>query len=66
MLRKSKKCQICGWDGPCDRAHIIPKSKGGTYKSNNVLILCPNCHRLYDYGLLSMFYLEKAQQDCVK
>lgn len=40
----NSKCQLCGWDkAPCDR-HRISKEKG--YTEENVLILCPNCHRL--------------------
>jgi hypothetical protein len=44
------KCDLCGWDkAPCDR-HRIEKLKG--YIKENVMILCPNCHRLATYGLL--------------
>jgi hypothetical protein len=40
-------CQKCGWDkAPCDRHRIDPK-KG--YFKENVLVLCPNCHRLEHY-----------------
>lgn len=46
----NKKCEVCGWDkGPCDR-HRIVKEHG--YKKENVIILCPNCHRLSTLGLL--------------
>jgi len=51
-LRKQNVCSRCGWVGPCDRAHIIPKKLGGTYASENIRILCPNCHRLLDRGLI--------------
>jgi hypothetical protein len=44
------KCSVCGWDkGPCDRHRIIPE-KG--YCEGNVIIFCPNCHRLQSLGLL--------------
>lgn len=37
-------CERCGWNkAPCDRHRIIPE-KG--YTRENVIILCPNCHRL--------------------
>lgn len=26
--------------------HIVPKSKGGNNERNNILYICPNCHRL--------------------
>lgn len=40
------RCVICGWDeATCDRHHIVPTSKGGKDTLDNVVILCPNCHR---------------------
>lgn len=33
-----------------EACHIIPKSKGGSDELNNILILCPNCHKLFDLG----------------
>jgi 5-methylcytosine-specific restriction endonuclease McrA len=45
----NKKCDRCGWDkAPCDRHRVDPK-KG--YTKSNVVILCPNCHRLETLGL---------------
>lgn len=44
----NKKCSQCGWDKAyCDR-HKLVKKKG--YREGNVLILCPNCHRLIHLG----------------
>lgn len=43
-LIPNDKCIRCGWsEGPCDR-HRIDPSKG--YVVSNVMVLCPNCHRL--------------------
>lgn len=40
----NKKCERCGWDKAyCDR-HRIDPSLG--YVAGNVLVLCPNCHRI--------------------
>ena len=40
-------CQFCGWNStPCDIHRIIPGSLGGKYTTDNVMVLCPNCHRL--------------------
>lgn len=40
-------CEVCGWQKTtCDRHHIIPLSDGGKDKIKNVIVLCPNCHRL--------------------
>lgn len=43
----NSKCEKCGWnEAPCDRHRINP-SLG--YIRTNVLILCPNCHRIEEY-----------------
>jgi hypothetical protein len=40
-------CQICGWNlSKCDRHRIVPGKDGGEYVKGNVIIVCPNCHRL--------------------
>lgn len=33
-----------------EAAHIKPKSEGGPETPSNILILCPNCHKEFDYG----------------
>lgn len=44
------KCEVCGWDkAVCDRHRKIP-SIG--YTRENVVILCPNCHRLAGLDLI--------------
>lgn len=50
-LHIQKQCECCNtpFDFP-DRAHWIPASAGGSTSSNNILKLCPNCHRLLDRG----------------
>lgn len=38
------RCERCGWDeAPCDR-HRLSQALG--YEAGNVIVLCPNCHRL--------------------
>ncbi len=51
------KCQICGnsilkKDGSfyIEAAHIVPKHKYGTEIPENILILCPNHHKEFDFG----------------
>jgi hypothetical protein len=40
----NQTCERCGWDkAPCDR-HRLDPAKG--YVEGNVIVLCPNCHRL--------------------
>lgn len=47
---ENNKCEKCGWNKAyCDR-HRIDKEKG--YYKENVIVLCPNCHRLISLGLL--------------
>lgn len=42
------RCEKCGkeFESTCDIHHIIPKSQGGTNEHNNLIIVCPNCHRI--------------------
>ena len=48
------KCILCQWEGPCDRHRILMGKDGGKYVKGNVIILCPNCHRLLHQGTLSI------------
>ena len=54
---RGHKCQICNKyilkeDGTkyIEAAHITPKSDKGTETLDNILILCPNCHKEFDLG----------------
>ena len=60
ILKKLRnyKCQICGkaikmanGNLYVEGAHIKPKSKSGFEKPNNILILCPNHHKEFDFGV---------------
>jgi len=45
--RSHKGCSICGWnESTCDLHHIIPKFLGGNDENSNLIIVCPNCHRI--------------------
>lgn len=48
------RCAICGfqYDDVLDAAHIVPVAAGGTDTYDNGLGLCPNCHRMFDRGLV--------------
>ena len=47
LERSNKGCSICGWnESTCDIHHIIPKSQDGSNEHNNLIIVCPNCHRI--------------------
>lgn len=51
----SRPCKRCNWhEGPTDTHRIIPGRKGGKYNRENVVPLCPNCHRLVTLGLIEL------------
>lgn len=40
----NSKCERCGWDkAPCERHR---KTSNRTYHRDNVIVLCPNCHKV--------------------
>ncbi|MEX0662796.1 MAG: HNH endonuclease [Balneolaceae bacterium] len=55
------KCQICGYSIKkksggeyIEAAHIKPKHKKGPEKPENIILLCPNHHKEFDLGDLSI------------
>lgn len=51
------KCQFCSTtilkangDYYIEACHIKAKAEGGKDNLDNILILCPNCHKLFDFG----------------
>jgi len=48
------KCQVCGFDGVVEVAHIMPFNSGGTSGLSNLILLCPNHHQLFDRGSFSV------------
>ena len=60
-LYRDFKCQICGTqirkkegDFYIEVAHIKPKLMNGSETPDNILILCPNHHKEFDYGKLEI------------
>ncbi len=60
------KCQICGIKIPkkdrgfyIEAAHITRKSEHGLETPKNILILCPNHHKEFDYGDLKIIERSK-------
>lgn len=54
-------CCICGWqEATRDIHHIIPVSKGGTNDMSNLVVLCPNHHRMAHSNLISEDVLKDA------
>lgn len=47
-------CQICGWkEATRDIHHIKPVSQGGTNIEENLIVVCPNHHRMIHSKLIS-------------
>ena len=53
IKNRNLPCEICGENRSTDRCHIVPSRLGGTAEENNILILCPTHHRLFDRFMLS-------------
>ena len=58
----------CKVNMPLEIHHIIPRSKGGSNKENNLIVLCPNCHTLADNGTiarqrLKLYSVAKIKRD---
>lgn len=56
-LFRNNRCQICNTaikkkDGTnyAEAAHIIPKHKKGNELPSNIMVLCPNHHKEFDFG----------------
>jgi DNA-directed RNA polymerase subunit RPC12/RpoP len=47
IIKRAKlKCAMCGWDETSlDVHHIIERKNGGTNDMDNLIAICPNCHR---------------------
>lgn len=67
ILKRAKaKCILCGWgEATCDIHHIIEKHKGGTDESNNLIIVCPNCHRII-HTFPEKFSLEFLKENSIE
>lgn len=53
IKNRNLPCEICGENRSTDRCHIVPSKFKGTAEINNILILCPTHHRLFDRCMLS-------------
>lgn len=48
--RDNHQCVLCGsaWGRP--ECHVVRRSQGGKGIEQNIVTLCPACHRAYDEG----------------
>ena len=72
-LAYESKCAICGWrippqivrgtytevSGGCQIHHIISVCKGGEESADNLILLCPNCHKMAGCGAISAEEIRK-------
>ena len=70
LKRMKAKCSICGWnESTCDIHHIVAKKDGGTDDMENLICVCPNCHRVchttdkYSTEFLKNLSLDKEYKD---
>ena len=60
LKRDGWKCVFCGspvmYDGSylLDCAHVWGDEHGGSEEEDNLISLCPNCHRMFDAPALSI------------
>lgn len=54
-------CELCQWDKTTrDLHHIIEVSNGGTNELENLISVCPNCHRMIHNNLVSKDDIENV------
>jgi len=54
-------CDICGEDRLTHECHLLPRSEGGKYSTNNLVVLCPLHHHLFDHSRLTPQEWEKLE-----
>jgi 5-methylcytosine-specific restriction endonuclease McrA len=48
-----EECYLCGYKRYVEACHIVPRRLGGGFVKENIVYLCPNHHKVLDYGLLN-------------
>jgi len=59
-----KACMVCGWDITCDVHHITRRKLGGN-APDNLVVLCPNHHRMAHLNLISQSELRALVQNAI-
>lgn len=63
LLIGGDKCFLCGWnEASNDVCHIIPVKDGGKESIENMILLCPNHHRMFDRKLIQREHLASLVQ----
>jgi len=61
-----QSCYVCGEKNFVQRHHIIPRAKGGSDDSANIIKLCPTCHSATHHGIYSeeeLFRLKEMREN---
>lgn len=48
--RDNHQCVLCGSPYGFPNAHVVRRSQGGKGIEQNIVTLCPSCHRAFDEG----------------
>jgi predicted restriction endonuclease len=54
IKRYGNRCELCGYGLVVETHHILPRKKGGLHVTDNLTVLCPNCHALFTRKYLSL------------
>jgi len=58
------RCTLCGWsEASCDAHHIVPTKDGGENTLANMIMLCPNHHRIAWEGKIATKTLQESWHD---
>lgn len=58
VKRAKLNCAVCGWgEDTCDIHHILSRARGGSNLLENLVCICPNCHRKAHSKKISAEYL---------
>lgn len=59
-------CAVCGWtETTNDVCHIVPRKRGGENTFENIVMLCPNHHRMLDSGKMTRDEVRAVRHRCI-
>lgn len=50
FARDNCRCVLCASNRGVPNAHVVRRSRGGVGVEQNIVTLCPECHRAFDQG----------------
>lgn len=54
------QCVICGFNAVTDVHHVVPRAAGGGNEIENLVVVCPNHHRMAHAGMITARQLIRA------